>query len=177
MAGIVAGVIFGGKAVITHLTHKTSFPTTRAPAPAPSASPSRAARARRRIGKTLATKGVVKSAAAFEKAAAADPDRAGKIQPGDYLMREHMSGAAAFNLLFDPKALDAQRFTIAEGLDLRQHPADHLQGDGPVSWPTCTAAAQQPKLLGLPSWASGVTIGRGLPLPGDVRPASTARAP
>ena len=77
----------------------------------------------------------MKSAAAFEKAAAADPDRAAKIQPGDYILRHHMSGASAFNLLFDPKALNAQRFTIAEGLDLRHILPIIAQGDRPDAWP------------------------------------------
>ena len=81
-----------------------------------------------------------------------------------------MSGASAFNLLFDPKALNAQRYTIAEGLDLRHilpiiSKATGLKRGRPDRTPPL-----QPELLGLPSWASSVSSRRGLPLPGDVRP-------
>jgi UPF0755 protein len=169
MAALVAGVIFGGKAIISDLTHKTkaadysgsgtgSVPFTIVSGQSPTT-----------IGSNLAAKGVVKSAAAFEKAAAANPDRAAKIQPGNYLLHHHMSAASAFNLLFDPKALDAQRFTIAEGLDLR-HILPIISKATGLKMADLTAAALQPKLLGLPSWASNVTSAEGFLFPATYAP-------
>ncbi len=169
MAGLVAGVIFGGKAVITHLTHKASVPDYAGSGTGTVGITITSGQSPTTIGKNLASKDVVKSAAAFEKAAAADPERAGKIQAGDYLMRKHMSGAAAFNRLFDPKALDAQRFTIAEGLDLR-HILPIISKATGLSVADLTAAALQPKLLGLPSWASGVTSAEGFLFPATYAP-------
>jgi UPF0755 protein len=169
MAALVAGVIFGGKAIISDLTHKTkvddyagsgtgSVDVTIVSGQSPTT-----------IGDNLVAQHVVKSVAAFTNAAAADPTRAGKIQPGNYILREHMSGASAFNLLFDPKALNAQRFTIAEGLDLRHILPIIAKATG-LKLADLTSAALQPKLLGLPVWASSVTSAEGFLFPATYAP-------
>ncbi len=169
MAGLVAGVIFGGKAIITDITHKTKVADYTGSGTGSVDITIVSGQSPDTIGANLAAKGVVKSAAAFEKAAAADPDRAAKIQPGDYLLRHHMSGTAAFNLLFDPKALNAQRFTIAEGLDLR-HIIPIISKATGLTQADLTAAALQPQLLGLPSWASGVHTAEGFLFPATYAP-------
>jgi UPF0755 protein len=169
MAGVVAGLIFGGKAVISHLTHKSTVADYSGSGTGSVDVTIVSGQSPTTIARNLAAKGVVKSAAAFEKAAAADPDRAAKIQPGDYLLRHHMSGASAFNRLFDPKALNAQRFTIAEGLDLR-HILPIISKATGLSVADLTAAALQPKLLGLPSWASNVTSAEGFLFPATYAP-------
>jgi UPF0755 protein len=169
MAALVAGVIFGGKAIISDITHNNkvddyagsgtgSVDVTIVSGQSPTT-----------IATNLAHLHVVKSAAAFEKAAAADPDRAAKILPGDYILRLHMSGRSAFNLLFNPKALNAQRFTIAEGLDLRHILPIIAKATG-LKLADLTGAALQPKLLGLPSWASGVQSAEGFLFPATYAP-------
>jgi UPF0755 protein len=169
MAALVAAVIFGGKAVISDITHKNKVSDYSGSGTGSVDFTIVSGQSPTTIASNLAAKGVVKSAAAFEKAASADPDRAAKIQPGDYLLRRHMSGASAFNLLFDPKALNAQRFTIAEGLDLR-HILPIISKATGLSVADLTAAALQPKLLGLPSWASSVTSAEGFLFPATYAP-------
>jgi UPF0755 protein len=169
MAGLVAGVIFGGKAVITDITHKTNAADYSGSGTGSVDFTIVSGQSPTTIASNLAAKGVVKSAGAFEKAASADPDRAAKIQPGNYILRRHMSGASAFNLLFYPKALDAQRFTIAEGLDLR-HILPIISKATGLKMADLTAAALQPKLLGLPSWASNVSTAEGFLFPATYAP-------
>ncbi len=169
MAGLVAGVIFGGKAIISDLTHKTKIDDYSGSGTGSVDVTIVSGQSPTTIARDLAAKHVVKSAAAFEHAAAADPTRAAKIQPGDYILRLHMSGAAAFNLLFDPKAVNAQRFTIAEGLDLRHILPIIAKATG-LKLADLTSAALQPKLLGLPSWASGVQSAEGFLFPATYAP-------
>jgi UPF0755 protein len=58
------------------------------------------------IANTLHAAGVVKSAGAFTDAAADNP-AVTRIQPGAYVLHEHMSGAAAVKLLLDPASRNA----------------------------------------------------------------------
>jgi len=169
MAALVAGVIFGGKAIITDITHKAKVDDYSGTGTGTVDFTIVSGQSPDTIGSNMAAQHVVKSAAAFEKAAAADPDRAAKIQPGDYLLRLHMSGASAFNLLFDPKALNAQKFTIAEGLDLR-HILPIISKATGLTVADLTNAALQPKLLGLPSWASNVQSVEGFLFPATYAP-------
>jgi UPF0755 protein len=162
-------VIFGGKAIVTDITHKAKVDDYSGTGTGTVDFAIVSGQSPDTIGSNLAAQHVVKSAAAFEKAAAADPDRAAKIQPGNYLMRQHMSGASAFNLLFDPKALNAQKFTIAEGLDLRQILPIISKATG-LTVADLTNAALQPKLLGLPSWASSVQSAEGFLFPATYAP-------
>lgn len=169
MAGLVAGVIFGGKALISDLTHKTKVADYTGSGTGSVDITIVSGQSPTTIGANLAALHVVKSAAAFEKAAAADPARAGNIQPGDYLLRLHMSGASAFGLLFDPKARNAQPFTIAEGLDLRHILPIIAKATG-LSMNDLNAAALSPQLLGLPSWASSVHTAEGFLFPATYAP-------
>jgi UPF0755 protein len=169
MAGLVAGVIFGGKALISDLTHKTKVDDYSGSGTGSVDFAVVSGQSATTIGTNLAALHVVKSAAAFEKAANADSARAGKIQPGNYIMRLHMSGASAFNRLFDPKAINANRFTIAEGLDLR-HILPIISKATGLSMNDLNAAALSPQLLGLPSWASSVHTAEGFLFPATYAP-------
>jgi UPF0755 protein len=169
MAGIVAGVIFGGKAIITHFTSTKKVDDYAGSGTGSVEINIKSGQSAGVIATTLASKHVVKSAAAFRAAADADPARAGKIQPGDYILRLHMSGATAFNRLFDPKARDEQRFTIAEGLDVRQVLPIVAKATG-LKLAALQSAANHPELLGLPSWASGVKSAEGFLFPATYGP-------
>ncbi|HEX4019330.1 MAG TPA: endolytic transglycosylase MltG [Frankiaceae bacterium] len=169
MAGLVAGVIFGGKAIISDITHKTTVDDYSGSGTGSVDFTIVGGQSPDTIASNLAALHVVKSAAAFEKAANADSDRAGKIQPGNYIMRLHMSGASAFNRLFDPKAVNANRFTIAEGLDLRHILPIIARATG-LPMGDLNAAALSPQLLGLPSWASGVHTAEGFLFPATYAP-------
>jgi UPF0755 protein len=66
------------------------------------------------IGDVLQTQGVVKTQKAFVDQARRD-DRAGRIQPGTYLMKREMSAAAALAALLDPASRLKLTVTIPEG--------------------------------------------------------------
>ncbi|HSP38540.1 MAG TPA: endolytic transglycosylase MltG [Frankiaceae bacterium] len=107
------------------------------------------------IGRVLLGAGVVKSAAAFTSAAAKDDTRARKLQPGYYRLRKEMSGKAAFNLLLDPSSRAESKFTLPEGLSVRQALPIISKGTGiPIA--ELEKATKQTAQLGLPSYAKGV---------------------
>jgi UPF0755 protein len=120
------------------------------------------------IGRVLQNAGVVKSAAAFQSAAQKDDSRARKLQPGYYRLRKMMSASAAFDLLLDPKARAESRFTLPEGLSVRQALPIISKGTG-IAVAQLEAATKQPAELGLPSYAKGVE-GFLFPATYDVRP-------
>lgn len=169
MAVIVAGVIFGGKALISSLTSSNKAADYTGSGTGQVDVTIRTGQSVSSIGTTLADKNVVKSAAAFRSAAEADPGRASAIQPGDYILRSHMSGASAFALLFDPKARNAQPFTIAEGLDIHQALPIIAKATG-LKLSALQDAANHPELLGLPSWANGVKTAEGFLFPATYAP-------
>jgi UPF0755 protein len=126
----------------------------------------------RSIGTTLEQAGVVKSAKAFEAAAAASPDAAG-IQPGTYTMHAKMSSANALALLLDPTSRITQRVTVREGLRATAVIALLAKQTGqPLS--TYQAALKNPRGLGLPSWAHGKAEGLLWPATYSFEPKTTA---
>ena len=169
MAGASAGVIFGARAIISDAT-KDKGPADYAGRGTGSIEvnilPGQSATA---IGANLAKLDVVKSQGAFTAAAKADPTRAAKIQPGSYLLRKQMSGAAAFALLFDPKAKNATPYTIPEGYDLAQSLPIIAKATG-IKLTDLQAAANNPAALGLPSWANGVRNVEGFLFPATYAP-------
>jgi UPF0755 protein len=169
MALVVAGVIFGGKALISHFTSSGSSSDYAGSGTGQVEVTIRNGQSVSGIADTLASDNVVKSAKAFRTAAQADPSRAATIQPGDYVLRSHMSGAAAFALLFDPKARNAQRFTIAEGLDVHQALPIIAKATG-LKLSALQAAANHPERLGLPTWANGVKTVEGFLFPATYGP-------
>jgi UPF0755 protein len=80
-----------------------------------------------------------------------------------------MSGKAAFALLFDPKARNAQPYTIAEGLNLDQSLPVISRATG-LKLADLESAARSPQLLGLPTWASGVANAEGFLYPATYAP-------
>jgi UPF0755 protein len=107
------------------------------------------------IGQVLAQAGVVKSAGAFRSAAAKEDARARTLEPGYYRLRKQMSGKAAFNLLLDPSSRAESKFTLPEGLSVRQALPIISKGTGiPVA--ALEKATTQTSQLGLPSYAKGV---------------------
>jgi len=120
----------------------------------------------------LARLGVVKSAAAFRKAAARDSKAAG-LQPGYYRLHEHMSGAAALALLLDPSSRMRGRATIPEGSTVQQALAI-LARNTEVPLASLKAAAANPNALGLPSYANGRLEGFLFPATYDIEPKMTA---
>ncbi len=124
------------------------------------------------IATTLAEEDVVKSAAAFRRAATAEP-RSRSVQPGFYRMHLQMSGAAAVQLLLDPSARARSRVTLAEGLPLAaalQKIADATE----VPLADLQAAVADPAALGLPPYADGQVEGFLFPATYDVEPGTSA---
>ena len=169
MAGLVAAVIFGGKALISNLTHTTKIADYAGQGTGSVDVSILSGQSATAIGNTLVSKTVVKSVEAFTAAANNDPERAAKIQPGNYILRAHMSGAAAFDLLFSPSARDEQRFTIAEGLDMQQALPIIAKATG-LKLADLENAADHPTLLGLPTWAAGVKNAEGFLFPATYAP-------
>jgi UPF0755 protein len=106
------------------------------------------------IATTLRDNDVTKTRTAYLQAAAADPQSAAKIQPGTYIMRSQMTGAAAFALLIDPANRNADRVVIREGLWKDEVFAALSESSGiPVA--DYEKAAQDAAAIGLPAEADG----------------------
>ncbi len=169
LAGAAAGVIFGARAIISDAT-KDKGPADYAGSGTGSVEVNiLSGQTATAIGAGLVKLDVVKSQGAFTAAAKADPTRAAKIQPGSYLLRKQMSGAAAFNLLFDPKAKNATPYTIPEGYNLAQSLPIIAKATG-LKLTDLQAAAANPSALGLPSWANGVKNAEGFLFPATYAP-------
>ena len=124
---------------------------------------------RRQIGRVLAAAGVVKSSARLRcPPPSKDDAKARSLQPGFYRLRKQMSGKAAFDLLLDPSSRAESKFTLPEGLTVRQALPIISKGTGiPVAElekATTQTGAARPAVL-----RQGR---RGLPVPGHLhRPA------
>ncbi|MEV4756785.1 endolytic transglycosylase MltG [Micromonospora sp. NPDC049559] len=102
------------------------------------------------IGTTLYEKDVVKSQAAFVKAAKAN-SRSKNIQPGFYRLRKQMSAENALGLLLDLKNKVTKQVTIPEGLSYQQTFEALAKATGiPVK--EFADAAKDPVALGVPDW-------------------------
>lgn len=124
------------------------------------------------IATTLRSKDVVKSEAAFRKAATTE-ERSRAVQPGFYRLHLHMSGAAALALLLDPASRARTRVTLPEGVTVAvalQKIADATE----VPLADLQAAVADPAALGLPAYANGQVEGFLFPATYDVEPGSSA---
>lgn len=124
------------------------------------------------IGHTLQGSGVVRSEAAFRKAATAEA-RSRSVQPGFYRLRTHMSAAAAVALLLDPAARARSRVTLPEGVTVAvalQKIADATE----VSLADLQAAIADPAAIGLPAYAKGQVEGFLFPATYDIEPGTSA---
>lgn len=124
------------------------------------------------IGRVLTSAGVVKSAAAFSSVAAHNDAKARSLQPGFYRLKKQMSAKAAFALLLDPSSRAESKFTIPEGLSVRQVLPIISKGTR-IPQADLEKAVAQPAQLGLPSYAKGPE-GFLFPATYTVRPDATA---
>ena len=105
------------------------------------------------IAAALEKAGVVKSAGAFENAAAGNP-LSGSIQPGMYAMHFKMSALAALAMLLNRGNRTAGQVTIREGMWTSEIISKLSAATGrPLG--EYTAALKNPDLLGLPAQAKG----------------------
>jgi UPF0755 protein len=120
------------------------------------------------IARTLVDAGVVASVGPFVDAAENHPE-ATSIQPGVYGMRERMSGQAALDRLLEPDARLVSRVTIREGLTAKQTLAELADATG-TPLDQLQAAAANTSALGLPGWARGNVEGMLFPATYDFEP-------
>ena len=125
------------------------------------------------VADTLAAADVVKSRQAFFAVAAADPERATRLQPGQYQVRLQMAAAQAFDLLLSPEARVVGRVTVAEGLTVPQT-LQVLADSTDIPLAQLQAAAKDTRALGLPAYAKGRLEGLLFPATYEVEPGSTA---
>lgn len=130
------------------------------------------------LGPELEERGIVATNAAFQTAAAGNPD-AGSIQPGFYRLQEEMSAAAAVAALLDPNN-QVDLVDIHGGatlMDVAVVGGDTRPGIySQIAQVTCTegstncitvedlqtvAATADPATLGVPEWAVGPVESRG----------------
>jgi UPF0755 protein len=129
--------------------------------------------ASRTIGATLANAGVVKTAGAFEDAAANNP-QSGSIEPGIYSLHSKMSARAALAMLLNPANRTVSRVTIREGLWTSEI-ISRLAGATGQPLADYTAALKSPA-LGLPAQANGNAEGYLFPSTYSFEPKTTALA-
>jgi conserved hypothetical protein, YceG family len=128
--------------------------------------------ASRTIGATLERAGVVKTAGAFEDAAANNP-QSGSIQPGIYAMHSKMSARSALAMLLDPVNRKVSRVTIREGLWTSEIIRKLAAATGrPLA--EYAAALKDPAMLGLPAQAKGNVEGYLFPSTYSFEPKTTA---
>jgi UPF0755 protein len=116
--------------------------------------------------------GVVKSAAAFRKAANSN-SKATSLQPGFFQLHQHMSAASALALLLDPAARLLGHVTIPEGSTENQTLA-LIAKNTQVPLADLKQAAANPAALGLPGYAQGHLEGFLFPATYDIQPGTGA---
>ena len=123
------------------------------------------------IARTLVAEGVIASPGPFVDAAETEPAATG-IQPGVYALRSQMSGQAALDLLLDPAARQVTRVTVREGLTVAATLALLSEQTG-TPLPELQAVAADPAATGLPAYAHGLLEGFLFPATYDVEPDDT----
>jgi UPF0755 protein len=169
LAGLVAGIVFGGKALIDLVNPADEDYTGQGAgsvqvrvADGDTLSD---------IGRTLAEADVIASVGPFVAAADSRPAATG-IQPGVYGMRQQMSGAAALDLLLDPASRLFSRVTIPEGFTV-QRVLERLAEETDTPVEELTGVAANPVALGLPPYANGLLEGWLFPATYDFEPETT----
>lgn len=102
------------------------------------------------MGNALVEAGVVKSAAAFIEAAAADP-RGRNIQDGSYKLRQQMAAADVVTAMLDPATRVTNGVTIPEGKTAKDI-FKLISGKTGIRVAEYEAAAKDPEALGVPDW-------------------------
>jgi UPF0755 protein len=124
------------------------------------------------IGRTLVDADVIASVGPFTDAAENEPKAMG-ITAGVYKLRQHMSGAAALDLLLDPSSRLVTRVTIPEGT-IAVNTLQKIADATGMPLADLQAAAANPAALGLPAYANGSLEGFLFPATYDVEPGDTA---
>lgn len=124
------------------------------------------------IGRRLADAGVVLTPEAFVSAAELD-DRASRIGPGSYELREQMSGSAALDLMLDPVSRQSARMVLPEGLRLDQTVSILAESTG-LPKADFDQVLENPGDLGLPRWAKDRPEGFMFPATYELTGAETA---
>jgi UPF0755 protein len=126
------------------------------------------------IGQTLVEADVVKSVEAFTDAAAKDPDSIG-IQVGFYEMKKQMAAEDALAILVDPKNMVQNTVGFPEGLTVEQIVAQLAeQTDFPAK--QYRKVLENPKAIGLPSYAQGNPEGYLFPATYQAPPNATPKS-
>lgn len=125
------------------------------------------------IGQELQTKGVVRSAGAFRKAASADP-RSRTIQPGYYRLRLQMKASAALSLMLNPASRLRSKVTIPEGTSLERTLRLIAANATGVPLASLQEAVKNPAAIGVPTYAKGHVEGFLFPATYDIEPNTSA---
>ena len=128
----------------------------------------------REIAESLVAADVVRTQEAFLRAAESD-DRSGSIGPGAYSLRKQMSGAAALDLMLDPRSRSGARLAVPEGLTVAETVALTAKTT-PITAKAMRAALAKPATYGLPDMADGDPEGYLFPATYDVEEGTTATA-
>ncbi|MGY1749493.1 endolytic transglycosylase MltG [Modestobacter sp. SYSU DS0511] len=169
LAGLVAGIVFGGQALWRTLNPVSEDYTGQGTG-------SVEVRVNegdslRAIARSLVSADVIASTGPFLEAAEAN-DSATGIQPGVYEMRQQMSGASALDLMLHPETRMVTKVTLREGLTVSQTLSRLAEATG-IPLAEWEAAAADPAALGLPAYAGGMLEGFLFPATYDVTPDDT----
>ncbi|MGY1642930.1 endolytic transglycosylase MltG [Geodermatophilus sp. SYSU D00703] len=166
LAGLVVGIVVGGKALINLVNP---------PSEDFAGQGTGSVEVRIAVGdtlsdiaRTLVDGGVIASTGPFVEAAESEPAATG-IQPGVYAMRSQMSGQAALDLMLDPATRLFSRVTIPEGFTV-QAVLQRLSEATQIPVEELQAAAADPAALGLPAYANGSLEGYLFPATYDFTP-------
>lgn len=128
----------------------------------------------RAIGRTLEEAGVVRTEGSFV-AAARDDSRAATLSPGYYRLNLNMPAAEALAAMVGGKSRILARVVIPEGKTVAEAVA-RLAKESGIDEADFTKVLENPKSLGLPTWAKNNPEGFLFPATYDVEPGSTAAA-
>ncbi len=171
LAGLAAGGLLGVRALVSAVAPSSGdYPGPGTGSVVVQVRPGDTAGA---IAATLVRAGVVKSEAAFRRAAAAD-ERSRSLQPGSYRLRSHMRAREALLLMLDPNSLVQGRVTIPEGTTSRGV-VELLARNARVSAPALLAVLARPVALDLPPYAGGKAEGFLFPATYQFPPGATAQ--
>ncbi len=128
----------------------------------------------RAIGRALEEAGVVRTEGSFV-ASARDDSRASTLQPGFYRLNLNMPADLALAKMLDPSSRILARIVIPEGRTVTQI-VTTLAAESGLERSAFQKVLDNPKTLGLPSWAKNNPEGFLFPATYDVEPDATAES-
>lgn len=170
LAGVVAGVVFGGQA-LWNTINPTAEDYTGAGTGTVDVRVNEGD-SLRAIAGTLVQADVIASTDPFTDAAKANAAATG-IQPGVYTLHLQMSGRSALDLLLDPASRQVTKVTVPEGLTAAQV-LQRLSDQAGLPLDQLQAAVADPASIGLPAYANGLVEGFLFPATYDIEPGDTA---